>query len=58
VARYVLLEFDNNDEADNFVNMLNGGDFDGRPAEAHPGSIRVRGVYFKPTYAVLQLHSS
>lgn len=50
VARYVLLEFDDNDEANNFVAILNGGDFDGRAAEAMPGgTIRVRAVYFKPT---------
>lgn len=55
MARYVLLEFGDNDEANNFVGMLNGGDFDVRsakgPAEASPadGSIRVLGVYFKPT---------
>jgi hypothetical protein len=50
MARYVLLEFDDNAEADNFVNMLNGGDFDGHPAEVMPGgTVRVRGVYFKPT---------
>lgn len=49
MARYVLVEFDDNDEADNFVQILNGGDFDGHTATASPGSMRVRAVWFKPT---------
>lgn len=50
MARYVLVEFDDNEEANNFVGMLRGGDFDGRPAEVSPdGSVRVVGMFFKPT---------
>lgn len=48
MARYVLIEFDDNNEADNFVAMLRQaeGVTDG---EGKTSGLKVRAVYFKPT---------
>jgi hypothetical protein len=50
VARYVLIEFDDNKEADNFVKMLTPDVELEEPEEYDfKGSMRVRAVFFKPT---------
>lgn len=48
MARYVLVEFDDNDGADNFVKLIQQGEgvMDG---EQKTSGIRIRGVFFKPT---------